>query len=161
MKKLFQATLFALMLMPSIGMAQDFNSGLQAAHAGDFATALKEWKPLAEQGDATAQFNLGMMYYYGDGVPQDYSAAARWYRLSAEQGDVDAQQELGYMYQRGFGVLQVDLLAYMWYNIASANGYVLSGKFRDKIAAKMTSADIAEAQRRARVCMESHYQDCD
>lgn len=51
--------------------AQDFYKGLSAAQTGDFKTALKEWKPLAEQGDKTAQFNLGIMYHQGTGVPQD------------------------------------------------------------------------------------------
>jgi len=75
--------LFSLLLgVPSY--SADFNKGLTAAQNGDFATALKEWKPLAEKGDAVAQYNLGQMYRNGDGVPQDYTEAVRWWRLAAE-----------------------------------------------------------------------------
>ena len=72
----------------------DFQKGLTGARSGDFATALRDatalraWTPLAEQGSANAQFNLGGMYEYGEGVPQDYKTAAKWYRLAAEQGHV-------------------------------------------------------------------------
>ena len=58
----------------------DFNKGLNAAQNGDYATALKEWKPLAEQGDAEAQINLGVMYNHGWGVPQDFKAVQVQYR---------------------------------------------------------------------------------
>ena len=73
-----------LMTLSSPLVAQDFQKGLAAAQAGDFATALKEWKPLAEAGDVDAQYNLGIMYDNGYGVPQDYAEAVKWYRLAAE-----------------------------------------------------------------------------
>lgn len=161
MKRLYQTALLALMLMPSWGLAQDFDKGLAAAKAGDFEAALKEWRPLAEQGYSSAQKNLGFMYSTGEGVPQDDAEAAKWYRLAAEQGDANAQYNLGLMYANGRGVPQDYVSAHMWYNLASANGDENSGKWRDEIAAKMTPADISEAQRRARVCMASDYQDCD
>ena len=101
MKKLILAAAVAMALIPSVGFTQDFDKGLAAAQSGDFAAALKEWLPLAEQGNAAAQRNLGMMYYGGDGVLQDYLEAEHWYRLSAEQGDVDAQHKLGMMYPLG------------------------------------------------------------
>ena len=84
--------------MAAVG--QDFGKGLVAAQSGDFATALKEWQPLAEQGNATAQSNLGVMYYNGKGVIQDYAEAFKWYRLAAEQGYATAQSNLGVMYER-------------------------------------------------------------
>ena len=84
----------------------DFNKGLTAAQSGDFATAFKEWKPLAQQGDAYAQYNLGVMYDAGNGVLQDYKEAVRWYRLAAEQGLASAQFNLGWMYDNGNGVPQ-------------------------------------------------------
>ena len=65
----------------------DWEKGVAAYESGDFATAMREWEPLAEQGDATAQGNLGLMYDEGQGVPQDYKTAVKWYRLAAEQGD--------------------------------------------------------------------------
>ncbi len=73
----------------------DFGAGAEAYKRGDYATALKEWRPLAEQGAAGAQNILGLMYATGEGVPQDNNEAVRWYRLAAEQGDDRAQYILG------------------------------------------------------------------
>ena len=100
----------------------DFNKGLAAARSGDFATALREWTPLAEQGHSVAQFNLGEMYHYGKGVPQDYKTAVKWYTLAAEQGDADARDSLGWMYQRGQGVPQDYKTAVKWYTLAAKQG---------------------------------------
>ena len=97
----------------------DFNKGLTAAQSGDFATALKEWKPLAGQGDADAQYNLGLMYLNGWGVPQDDKEAVYWYKLAAEQGDAKAQYNLGVMYDVGEGVPQDDKEAVRWYTLAA------------------------------------------
>ncbi len=92
----------------------DFRAGLDAANRGDYATALKEWRPLAEQGDASAQYNLGFMYATGKGVPQDDNEAVRWYRLAAGQGDASAQLNLGFRYAMGLGVPQDDTEAARW-----------------------------------------------
>ena len=75
-------------------MAQDYDKVLEASRAGDCKTALQEWRPLAEQGNAAAQFNLGQMYFEGEGVPQDDDEALKWYRLAAEQGIAAAQSNL-------------------------------------------------------------------
>ena len=69
-----------LMMLSSPVAAQDFDKGLAAAEAGDYATALQEWTPLAEAGDANAQFSLGFMYQYGQGVPQDYAALGHLFK---------------------------------------------------------------------------------
>ena len=123
MKKL----LTALVIIVSLGTAgsvcaADFDKGLRAAQSGDFATALREFKVLAEQGNATAQYNLGIMYRNGRGVVQDYKEAVKWYRKSAEQGDAKAQSNLGFMYANGRGVIQDNVYAHMWFNIAASNG---------------------------------------
>ena len=97
----------------------DFNKGLTAAQSGDFATALKEWKPLAEKGDVDAQTNLGLMYQNGWGVPQDDKEAVYWYKLAAEQGDAKAQYNLGVMYDVGEGVPEDDKEAVRWYTLAA------------------------------------------
>ena len=158
--KLLSVMALGLMLAGPV-QAQDFQKGLAAAQAGDFATALQEFTPLAEQGNADAQYNLGLMYKNGHGVPQDYAEAVKWYRLAADQGGAEAQSNLGNMYANGLGVLQDNQTAHMWYNIGAANGNELGGTNRDIIASQMTPADISEAQRRARVCMSSKYQECD
>ena len=78
---IFVAILLALIPLP--GVAQDYDVGLAAYQSGDYATALRELEPLAEQGDTSAQNNLGVMYEYGLGVVQDYTEAVRWYRAAA------------------------------------------------------------------------------
>jgi len=111
-------------LLGSIGSSAsaDFQKGFTAAQSGDYATALREWTPLAEQGDADAQYNLGLMYENRRGVPQDYKTAVKWYRLAAEQGYVNAQYNLGTMYRNGVGVSQDYKTAVKWYRLAAEQG---------------------------------------
>jgi len=101
------------------GWGADFEKGLAAAKSGDFATALREFQPAAEDGDAKSQFALGWMYHEGKGVPQDYKTAVKWTRLAAEQGDADAQYNLGSMYRKGQGVLQDYKTARKWYRLSA------------------------------------------
>ena len=149
-----------LMTLYSSVMAQDFQKGFAAYSTGDYATALQEWTPLAEAGGEVAQFNLGVMYSNGKGVPQDNAEAVKWYRLAAEQGYDKAQNYLGIMFELGDGVLQDNTMAHMWYNIASANGHEKAGGYRDERAGLMTNADISKAQAIARECMRSSYTKC-
>ncbi len=72
--------------LPAPVAGADFQAGTEAFNRGDYASALKEWRPLAEQGDANAHYLLGTMYADGKGVPQDSAEAMKWYRLAAEQG---------------------------------------------------------------------------
>ena len=111
-----------LMTLTSPVAAQDFQKGLAAFQAGDYATALQEWTPLAKAGDALAQNSLGFMYNNGNGVLQDYKEAAKWYRLAAEQGIDSAQTNLGNKYKFGEGVLQDYKEAVKWYRLAAEQG---------------------------------------
>ncbi len=97
-------------------------TGAVAYEKGDYATALAEFQPLAEQGDSKAQNALGWMYYQGHGVPQDYKQAVKWYALSVEQGNADAQVNLGLMYDQGKGVPQDYKLAFLLYKIVAEQG---------------------------------------
>ena len=205
----------------------------------DYAETVKWYRLTAEQGFEIAQYELGLMYNHGEGVPQDYAEAVKWYRLAAErgfplgqiglhyadnlghgvsqdcfvsekwiklavqndrymssgetehilgnfydlgcpfnenrdlveavkwyrlaseQGNKHSQWVLANKYKEGMGILQDHISAHMWFNIASANGY-LDGAFdRNEIEKKMSPSDISEARRRAKVCMNSNYQDCD
>ena len=137
----------------------DYEKGLAAAKSGDFATALREFRPLAEQGDADAQFNLGLMYYNGLGVPQDYKTAVKWYTLAAEQGVVDAQYNLGWMYYKGQGVSQDYVYAHMWRNVVAFNGYE-TGDLRDEVAKEMTADQIEKAEQLAQECVRKEYKGC-
>ncbi len=78
--------LLLTLLVGTPAFSGDLIKGLTAFQSSDYATALREWTPLAEQGLANAQFNLGNMYENGRGVLQDYKTAVKWYRLAAEQG---------------------------------------------------------------------------
>ena len=93
-----------LLLGAAEASGADFQKGVEAYEAGDYAAALREWRPLAEQGDAEAQFNLGVMYSKGQGVAQDDAQALAWYRKAAEQGYAKAQFNLGLMYDEGRGL---------------------------------------------------------
>ena len=127
--------------------------------------AARLFRPLAEQGDALAQFGLGLMYRDGKGVPQDTQEAVKWYRKAAEQGNAQAQFNLGLMYSNGQGVPQDFIRAHVWYSVAAA---ALSGdegkmaiKFRDRAASRMTAAQIGQAQEMARRYQQPHLMECD
>ena len=112
-------TIIVLLFSPTEGWSADFQKGYAAYKRGDYATALREWTPLAEQGIARAQSNLGLMYRQGHGVPQDDKTAVKWYTLAAEQGYATAQYNLGWMYDTGRGVPQDDKTAVKWYRLAA------------------------------------------
>lgn len=100
------------------------------AHAEEDRTATRnianesfeQAKMAAEQGDASAQYNLGLRYVDGRGVAKDDAEAVRWFRKAAEQGNADGQFELGYMYERGKGIAKDEVEAGKWYQKAAALG---------------------------------------
>jgi TPR repeat protein len=100
----------------------DVQAGVDAYKRGDYATALREWRPLAEQGIADAQFNLGQLYANGQGVPQDYVRARQWYEKAAVQGEVLAQLNLGVIYGNGKGVPKDHQLALYWFHLSANQG---------------------------------------
>jgi uncharacterized protein len=106
MKKLIGA--WAVVATLTLGSATvvlaDFKAGLKAYESGNYATALREWKLSAEQGNVSSQFKLGVMYDEGQGVTQDYVEAVKWYSKAAKQGDAKAQYSLGEMYDYMRGV---------------------------------------------------------
>lgn len=100
----------------------DFQTGYQAYRHGDYAIALKEFRPLAKRGHLSAQFFLALMYAEGQGVAQDEKEAARWYRLAAQQGLAAAQFSLGVLYKHGRGVPQDYQEALRWITLAAEQG---------------------------------------
>lgn len=166
--------------------AVSLEDGRAAYEHRDFAIAERLFRPLAEHGNAIAQYNLGVMYYKGEGVPQSYPNAVFWYRHAAWQGDasaqlglgvlcyngqgtlqsytealtwfrqaadqgsVQAQINLGAMYANGQGAPQDYIQAHMWLSLAAAKSETRAAELRDIVAAKMTAAQIAEAQKLAR-----------
>ncbi len=116
----------------------------------DYEEAVRWARLAAEQGNGRAQSLLGAAYFNGNGVAQDFAEAARWSQLAAEQGVASAQALLGVLYMNGTGVPQDDISAYMWLTVAASNSEIPGpGRFRDLIATRMTSEQIAEAQARA------------
>lgn len=149
---------FVLAVMLTSGaVAGPLEDAWAAYERGDYATALRLWRPLAEQGNAIAQSNLGFIYDSGQGVPQDHAEAAKWYRLAAEQGNPRAQSNLGSMYANGQGVLQDYVQAYMWADLAASKFPASATEDReeaahnrDLVARLMTPQQLAEAQRLVR-----------
>ena len=158
MKKLTLASL--LIFSCTTAWAADFDKGVAAYKAGDYATALAEWKPVAEQGYAGAQYNLGVMHANGDGVIEDDKEAAKLFRLAAEQGHTSSQYNLGLMYYSGQGVIQDNVYAHMWWNIAAANGHEIARSNKDILVEDMTPQEISKAQDLARECVKKNYKDC-
>jgi hypothetical protein len=139
---------FEALFAPSAGA--DFDEGLAAAQRGDYATALREWRPLAENGEATAQYNLGIMYENGWGVPQDPAQAVQWYREAVKSGNIRFILHLATMYSLGKGVPTDFVRAYMFFSIAAEMGDSHGVKGCDLHAKAMTSAQITEAKTLAR-----------
>ena len=111
-------------LLGSVGMSAsaDLHKGYTAYTSGDYATALREFQPLAKQGNAIAQTILGVMYENGQGVPKNEETAVKWFKLAAEQGNASAQYNLGVMYDNGRGVLQDYKTAVKWWRLAAEQG---------------------------------------
>ncbi len=115
-----QVTLFALImcLLAALWGCSDYQSGEAAYKRGDYKTALKKLRPLAEKGNSKAQFRLGWMYGHGEGVIQNDEEAVEWYRKAAQQDHVIAQFNLGARYATGEGVVQNNEEAIKWYEKA-------------------------------------------
>ena len=111
-------------------MADSLSDANRVYDEGDYEKAAKLYSPTAKDGNAEAQYILGMMYRAGRGVPHDYKEARKWYLLAAEQGHPLAQFYLGWMYAGGKGVPKDYIQAHVWINIAIANS---SGEAGERI----------------------------
>ncbi len=112
----------ALLIGLAVPAWADYLDGMVAYVLGEYATALQEFKPLADKGHAKAQAGLGLMYELGRGVPQDYAEAVKWYHKAAEQGNAGGQNGLGWMYYHGQGVPQDYAEAVKWTRKAAEQG---------------------------------------
>jgi TPR repeat protein len=102
--------------------AGTLDDGVAAYQRGDYATAMRLLRPLADQGNPDAQFNLGMMCAHGHGAPQDYGEAVKWYRKAADQGFGAAWANLGEMHANGQGVPQDYAQAAKLFRTAATRG---------------------------------------
>lgn len=122
MSQKINAAIAAIVLVSALAApvaAGTFEDAVDAHARGNYAKALRLIRPLANDGNATAQFNLGLT---GQGVQQDYSAAALWFRKAAEQGYALAQSNLGPLYRDDRGVAQDDTEAVTWFRKAADQG---------------------------------------
>ena len=118
----FTTVILAVVCCAHITLADPLQDANEALLRGDYSTAFKLLKPLAEAGDEAAQNNLGILYRDGKGVSQDYSEAIRWFRLSASQGSMWAQYNLGLAYEDGQGVSRDLQTALNWYRLSADRG---------------------------------------
>lgn len=151
------AAWLTLATVAGIAGAGPLEDAASAHERGDDATAVRLLRPLAEEGNAFAQFALGFIYDTANGIPQDDAEAAKWYRKAADQGVAGAQYNLGAMYADGHGVPPDYVEAYKWLSVAASRFPALQKenrddavKMRDLVATKMTPSQISEAQRLAR-----------
>jgi TPR repeat protein len=149
--RLLFATLAASLMLGTAGAA--VAEPCIAADAEGRYSATKHVQCLREEsehGDDLGQYLLGVFYYLGEGIPQDYAEALKWFRRSADQGNSMAQFMLAGMYAQGKGVQKDFVQAHMWLNLAGAQGHEEAQQLRDTIAKKMTPAQVDQAQKLAR-----------
>ena len=129
-----------------VGMMYAIGQGV----AKDDEMAFAAFQGPAAKGHANAQYNLGLMYANGQGVTKDDAQAAEWYGKSAAQGNELAQHNLAHLYRNGHGVERALVTAYAWMNLSAAGGHENAPAERDEIAAKLSAADLAKAQKLSR-----------
>ena len=123
-KKLFLLLFIAIGFTASAQTAEElFDKGCGYLADGNYTKAVECFQKAAEQGYASAQYNLGNSYYKGEGVPQNYTEAVKWYRKAAEQGDAEAQYNLALCYGKGEGVTENFSESIKWLKKAAAQGY--------------------------------------
>ena len=115
--------------------------GYQSYLKGDYEAAYNEWLPLAELGDAEAQYNLGVLYDEGAGVEQDLATAISWYQKAASQGFIDAQTNLGMMLYHGHGVERDYQAAARWFRQAADQGDEEARECLERIASELGDSD--------------------
>jgi TPR repeat protein len=110
-------------IVESLFGSTQFEKGNAAFQRGDYMTAMRLWRPLADQGDAKAQYEVGFLYSSGLLGKSNYAEAIRWWRLAADQHHEGAQYQLGYAYENGMGVMQNHTEALKWYCRAAEQGH--------------------------------------
>ena len=136
--------------------ANDFQEGLDAIHETNYKKAMGKLLPLAESGHAAAQYNIGVMHEWGNGVPQDNSQALKWYKRSAELFHKDAQNNLGALYSKGEGTEQSFVEALKWFLISAENGSEGGQKNIRILEKRMNYEKISQAQKLANDWMRDH-----
>jgi TPR repeat protein len=157
-KRLFFLLLLAgsLLSVSPVGADGEWDQAKTAHERGDYAAEVAIVRPLAEKGYAFAQFNLGVLYDRGQGLPQDDALAKQWYQKAAEQGLPQAQVNLAIMYEEGQGMPVDPVRAYFWYALADSQGDGQAPQALQDIAKKMTPAQVADAERQVKEFKATH-----
>lgn len=128
----------------------------------EYQAALKLFRPLAEKGNALAQYNIALMHRMGLGVTKDQREARKWSRLAAKQGNTDAQVMLGSLYAKADGGESVDVpRAYMWYEVAAEQGNAEAKKELAVLTKELTPQQISDAKALAEKCKASKFEQCE
>ncbi len=161
MKKflLMLAAISALFATPA--RADLYDEAMAAYERGDFDTAVKALRSVAEQGNPGAMSALALMYDVGHGVPQDSAEAVKWYRRAAQLGEKSAQYNLASMYDAGVGVPQDSLRAYVWFALSIASGNASAASERDAEAKKLSPEQLTTAKNIVAECLQRRYSGCD
>ena len=152
MKQLFVSLALVLPLVAHAG----FDEAVQAYGTGDYATALAEFKVLADQGKPEAQYFMGLFYHNGFGVPRDQTESAKWFLKAARQGDARSQYYVGIMAEKGQGVEKDPVAAHRWLSLSAANPQtshrdsLYTREAIDKLERKMTPEQIVQAKETAK-----------
>ena len=141
--------LSALLLLLNAVACEDRRAD-KAYVRGDYDKALAEIQSLANEGEPRAQYDLGLMYDKGQGVPQSDADARRWYELAAGQGEPRAQYNLGLMYLNGQGVQPDVVLAYYWISLSASRGNQHAAEASEYVRDKMSAEQVAESKRLVR-----------
>ena len=147
---------FVVVVLTAAPVRADFWDGFVAYRAGNFEAARTQWAPLAEQGGVDAQYFLGVMYLYGEGVSQDDFQAADWIGRAADQGHAPAQYLIGILYRTGEGVPQNFVESLKWLTLAAAQGYGPAIETRALVAKHMAPGLKEQARNLAETWLEEH-----
>ncbi len=127
--------------------AAEFSSCNEPTTNGAVNSTVARYRKAAEQGDATAQKELGLLYYHGQCVPKNHAEAAIWFSKAAVQGLASAQYNLGFLFRNGYGVYKHYITAYLWYSLAAAQENASAKRELTALESEMTRLQIAQAQR--------------
>jgi TPR repeat protein len=149
-----KSTIAGLALLFPLLAHAGFDEGVESYTQGDYAKAMAEFKPLAEQGDARGQYFVGFLHHYGYGVKADQTEASKWFQLAGDQGDSRSLFYLGKMYENGEGVERDPVAAHKWLSLSAklapnARDAAYTRQDIKKLERKMTPEQIAKAKEMA------------
>ena len=145
MVKLFYLVLISIMSIPTNVLA-DNDIGYKYYQKGNYEKALKIWAVEAEEGNKEAIYNIGLLYFFGNGVEKNLSLAFEYCQKAAFMGSPRAQNNLAFMYIKGLGVEKSYIDSYVWATVAIKHGYN-SQLIRDNARIQLTPAMLRDARK--------------